>query len=781
MNGKEKAPVGAGADSEDAAGVSVYPDDTTIAPGGQSPSIGEDHLRMLRQGSAISEAVILARGYRTVTNTGELIALGFAPRQRRAGLLLPLHTTDGQTPLCILRPDQPREVFDKKTGKSRIIKYEAPQGMGTRLDCPPGCRPMLPDPGIPLWVTEGQKKADSLASKGLCAIALLGVWNWRGRNDWGGATFLSDWDYVALNGRDVRVIFDSDVMLKAAVRLALDRLTEHLQRKGAHVTAVYLPSGPDGAKVGVDDYLAQGHTVEEVESLVEAPRPAPKAAPATVRLLDEAPATIRRPLSLINGISYAAIWPYCEVTETEATNSKGEVVILAQPRVSKGQRLFIVRGDGVIFGEGGDKPLDELGLDVILPEIPPTDKLWRLPAVKRYRAGYRPDPAEVFRRVVAVADAFIDFNRSLAEQKTMAELVACYILATWFLDAFTVVGFLWPNGDRGTGKTQLLHVVTQMGYLGMVILAGGSYASLRDLADYGACLGFDDAENLSDKKQTDPDKRALLLAGNRRGTVISVKELADDKTWRTRYVDAYCPRLFSAIKVPDPVLASRSIVVPLVRTGDKRKANNDPLDYTAWPHDRAALQDDLWALALANMPEIGRFAGDACAKTDLQGRNLEPWKAILTVALWLESRGVENLYERMSGLAASYQKERPDLETSDVTVLVIKALCHCATCATCAIKGETPPFFVSSSQISEELAKIAEEEEIDIAWMGEPASRTMRVGRILARLRFKQKPRAGGKGPREWEINGKDLEALRLSYGLPRESEKEAKQESIPF
>jgi hypothetical protein len=123
---------------------------------------------------------------------------------------------------------------------------------------------------VPLWITEGQKKADALASRGLCAVALLGVWNWKGKNDLGGTTLLADWDYVALGGREVRIVFDSDVMVKAAVRSALDRLVEHMRRKGSHVGAVYLPSS-NGRKVGVDDWLAQGHTVDELKALVEVP------------------------------------------------------------------------------------------------------------------------------------------------------------------------------------------------------------------------------------------------------------------------------------------------------------------------------------------------------------------------------------------------------------------------------------------------------------------------------------------------------------------------------
>ena len=39
-----------------------------------------------------------------------------------------------------------------------------------------------------------------------------------------------------------------------------ERLTEHLQRKKAHVSAVYLPPGESG-KVGVDDWLAEGGAI----------------------------------------------------------------------------------------------------------------------------------------------------------------------------------------------------------------------------------------------------------------------------------------------------------------------------------------------------------------------------------------------------------------------------------------------------------------------------------------------------------------------------------------
>src|SRR5512146_1318643 len=267
--------------------------------------LSDQHYQMLRK-SAITGEGIASRGYRTVEDAGELRGLGFSPAQCRApGLLIPLWTPDGEQ-LAVYRPDNPRVVENKNkrnpdgTHPNKIIKYEFPRGASMRLDCPPLARPGLGDPTRPLWITEGQKKADSLVSAGLCAIALLGVWNWRGTNGAGGKVLLADWNFIALNGRDVRIVFDSDVVQKPEVKQALDALVAMLANKHASVAVVYLPPEPGRGKVGVDDWFYAGHTVDELEALVEAPRLAPAPAAASIRLLDEVPPAIRRPLTLVD-------------------------------------------------------------------------------------------------------------------------------------------------------------------------------------------------------------------------------------------------------------------------------------------------------------------------------------------------------------------------------------------------------------------------------------------------------------------------------------------------
>ena len=221
-----------------------------------------EHRKMLEEDSGISSEVISDRGYRTVTNMAELRRLGFSDAQTSVpALLFPIWGVSGEVALHQTRPDLPR------TRDGKLVKYETLAGAQMALDVHPSARHLIGNPKIDLWVTEGVKKGDSLVSHGVLAIALLGVWNWRGTNEDGGTTVLADWEYVALKGRQVYIVFDSDVMSKPEVYAALRRLWAFLERRGAKVAVVYLPHGKDGKKVGVDDYLASGHSIEDLESL----------------------------------------------------------------------------------------------------------------------------------------------------------------------------------------------------------------------------------------------------------------------------------------------------------------------------------------------------------------------------------------------------------------------------------------------------------------------------------------------------------------------------------
>jgi hypothetical protein len=250
-------------------GTALDPNDQITTPNYTEASDIYDDLPLLPQhrkllkDSAIDPDVVREREYHSVGQKSNLLKLKFAEYQCRVpGLLVPIWDTKGKIATYQFRPDDPR-----CDASGKLIKYESPAGSSLTLDVPPSVRPMIRDPKIPLYITEGARKADAAATKDLACVAILGVWGWKGTNEAGGKTALADWEDVALNDRRVYIVFDSDVMTKPSVRAALVSFRAYLVRRGARVEALLLPAGPNGEKTGLDDFFAAGHSVEDLLKL----------------------------------------------------------------------------------------------------------------------------------------------------------------------------------------------------------------------------------------------------------------------------------------------------------------------------------------------------------------------------------------------------------------------------------------------------------------------------------------------------------------------------------
>ena len=212
--------------------------------------------------SCIAEAVRDARGYETLYGSEEdqarlhdLHIPRWAWRDPMAfpGLLIPMYRVTGEEIGCQFKPAIPQEA---PGGKRQ--KYASQSGVPNRLDVPPSMSDAVRDPTEPLWITEGIKKADCLASYGRPVLTLTGVFNWRGKHG-----TLGDWEDIPLQGRSVVVCFDSDARDKRNVMLAMQRLGRWLESKQAQVRYLIVPAEVDGTAVkGVDDYLHAGGTMD---------------------------------------------------------------------------------------------------------------------------------------------------------------------------------------------------------------------------------------------------------------------------------------------------------------------------------------------------------------------------------------------------------------------------------------------------------------------------------------------------------------------------------------
>jgi hypothetical protein len=90
----------------------------------------------------------------------------------------------------------------------------------------------------PLWCVEGPKKALAVAQLGLPAIGIESAWGWHEK---GSRELLPDFDLIALHGRTVKVVPDSDVSTNPDIMRSMRQLGDALRAVGAHPRLVRLP------------------------------------------------------------------------------------------------------------------------------------------------------------------------------------------------------------------------------------------------------------------------------------------------------------------------------------------------------------------------------------------------------------------------------------------------------------------------------------------------------------------------------------------------------------
>ena len=146
------------------------------------------------------------------------------------------------------------------------------------------------------------------------------------------------------------------------------------------------------------------------------------------------------------------------------------------------------------------------------------------------------------------------------------------------------------------------------------------------------------------------------------------------------------------------------------------------------------------------------------------GRDVDPWRGILAVALWLqEEHGVSGLFDRLEDLSVAYQSERADLETGDLTRLVILALQK--------MLGDEEAKEFETSALTVEVNRLASEADLGDDHFG-VFTNVKRIGRQLQRLRFKKAQRTARH--KRWQVTRDELSGLAQSYGLEVRTRRES-------
>lgn len=227
-----------------------------------------DHLRT----SGLSDKTIDDSGIHSI-DTAEARALGFARGLRGIGIPYPGTEVivDGQEHRYYRLRVDPDRVRREGQKYENPLKARMQAGLPYYPYVPPTVAALRKRAEVPVFITEGEKKALKLTQEGFPAIGLPGVFMFGDPASKAKAPekpLHPDLRRWRLRGRTVFVCFDSDRTEKEAVCLAHERLCRKITAEGALVRVVAIPSASDGRKVGADDFLV-AHGPGAFQRLVE--------------------------------------------------------------------------------------------------------------------------------------------------------------------------------------------------------------------------------------------------------------------------------------------------------------------------------------------------------------------------------------------------------------------------------------------------------------------------------------------------------------------------------
>ncbi len=151
--------------------------------------------------------------------------------------------------------DIPPNIWDLVAERHQIKRYHSPQALRLQDSSHPVSfwEWVQKHPQILIVLTEGEKKAASLLSKGIVAIALPGIWNGRvGQADFN-EQLHPDLIPLAQPGRKFVILFDYETKPKTCYNLfqATTRTAQAIEKAGCACEIALLP----GPEKGIDDFI----------------------------------------------------------------------------------------------------------------------------------------------------------------------------------------------------------------------------------------------------------------------------------------------------------------------------------------------------------------------------------------------------------------------------------------------------------------------------------------------------------------------------------------------
>ncbi|MBI3105310.1 MAG: DUF3854 domain-containing protein, partial [Candidatus Rokubacteria bacterium] len=535
-------------------------------------------------------------------------------------------------------------------GQGHTMRYYQRAGTPPRLYIPARAH-------VPLLITEGEKKALKANQDGLACMAVGGLWNWQH-----GGRPIADLDRIDWCARETGIVPDSDVWTRPDLLQPVFALGKEIEGRGARVSVLKLPSGPDGAKVGLDDYLC----AQPLDAFTALPRLVLKHA----------------------AFSRTSAWWRGWVKrkeEPDEAGAEGTALDLLE-RVDAVRVLHPAQdvADGVLwYGLPVDKALvviastrqayraDQLPTGLGLRHAEPgPSTVSREAAVRWLTTG---ESGSIARALDALADFFPRYV-VLRDRRT-ALWIAAWTLATWCYRAFRVFPYLSiRSAEKRCGKSRLLGLLARVCFNASPVTAHPTEAQLyRSAARTGGAQLLDEVETLRGDKDRFDALISVLNVGFERGGVVTRLEKRGERFVEEPY-EVYAPRVLAGIMGLKDTLEDRALPLFMLR---RRRSEPVARLGRSTDTDAQSLRDQCALACLTHIQNVLTAYDGAPTLLEQEGiddRAVDLWSPLVAITLVADAEDDGSRTRQLLDLARDLGTVRDADAEAGTTARLLEAL-----------------------------------------------------------------------------------------------------------
>lgn len=261
-------------------------------------------------------------------------------------------------------------------------------------------------------------------------------------------------------------------------------------------------------------------------------------------------------------------------------------------KMSIEERFAVITSDHIIFElQKEDNPLVYPGK---------LRNRWSTYSIKRYlnKIPSLVDFPSIFNEIKAILKYYMDL-----QDENDYNLIALWIIGTYFHPMFNSYPYLFFNAVKRSGKTKLMTIISLLAFNARLNLDPTSATTFRLVNDNRCTLLFDEAETITSK-----DKKALRLLLNsgykQGGTVARAQEGRRTGAFYVKEYNMYGPKCIANISGIEDVLEDRCITLIMKRTRNRIIANREiDLADPKWQE----IRDKLYLLVLEHFETLKFF------------------------------------------------------------------------------------------------------------------------------------------------------------------------------